>query len=79
MYMEIKLEFVYVYKLSISLLPQVLKVIVTSRTISFTLLSPTHSVLSSTRVSAGVNFTIGAQSSAGQSAIITAAHLHHQG
>jgi len=40
----------------------VLKVIVTSRTINFTLLSPTHSILSSTRVSAGVSFTIGSKS-----------------
>lgn len=39
-----------------------LKVIVTSRTINFTLLSPTHSILSSTRVSAGVSFAIGSRS-----------------
>ena len=38
--------------------PQVLKVIVTSRIISFTLLFATHSVLRSVRVSAGVNFAV---------------------
>ena len=39
-------------------LTQVLKVIVTSRIISFTLLSAIHSILSSIRVSAGVNFAV---------------------